>query len=185
MRSPSSGLDLLADDQGQAVGAAVARVERDVDPVVVGDRQVGQAARDRGLHHRCRIGQRIEAPARMTVQIDECARRPISGPSIRVELDQTSLWTSDFLKKSKCSRARPVPSATQFSGFSATWHGTPVTWVRSLSMLRSIAPPPDMTMPLSMMSERQLGRRLLEDGADRGDELLERRFDGLHHLASS
>ncbi len=29
-------------------------------------------------------------------------------------------WTSDFLKKSKCSSARPVPRATQLSEFSAT-----------------------------------------------------------------
>jgi hypothetical protein len=41
-----------------------------------------------------------------------------------------------------------------------------------------------MTMPLSMMSRRQLGRRLLEHGADRGDQLLERRLDRLHDLAT-
>ena len=38
-------------------------------------------------------------------------------------------------------------------------------------------------MPLSMMS-RQLGRRLLEHGPDRGDELLERLLDRLHHLGA-
>ena len=59
-----------------------------------------------------------------------------------------------------------------------------MTWVSSLSMLRSSAPPPDMTMPLSMMSLRQLGRRLLEHAADGGDELLERLLDRLHDLGA-
>jgi len=53
---------------------------------------------------------------------------------------------------------------------SATWHGTPVTWVSSLSMLRSSDPPPDMTMPLSMIVARKLRRGLFEDEADGADE---------------
>ena len=48
--------------------------------------------------------------------------------TVRRGASAIQIWdTSDFLKKSKCSRARPVPRATQFSAFSATWQGTPVT----------------------------------------------------------
>ena len=109
--------------------------------------------------------------------VDRCHAARQAGPRC--------CWTSDFLKKSKCSSARPVPRATQFREFSATWHGTPVTWVSSLSMLRSSEPPPDITMPLSMMSELKLRRRLLEHVPDRGDQLLERHLDGLHDLGAA
>ena len=81
-------------------------------------------------------------------------------------------------------RQARCPSATQFSEFSATWHGTPVTWVRSLSMFRSSEPPPDMTMPLSMMSELSSGGVCSRTVPDRGDELLERRLDRLHDLGA-
>ena len=45
-----------------------------------------------------------------------------------------------------------MPTATEFSAFSATWQGMPVTWVSSVSRLRRSEPPPDITIPLSMMS---------------------------------
>ena len=50
-----------------------------------------------------------------------------------------------------------MPERDAVEGVLGDVAGTPVTWVRSLSMLRSSAPPPDMTMPLSMMSELSSG----------------------------
>lgn len=47
--------------------------------------------------------------------------RRLSGDRTRVEApDHQIVWTKDFLKKSKCSSASPVPRATQSSEFSAT-----------------------------------------------------------------
>src|SRR4051794_15218424 len=138
-----AGSDLLADDDAQLGRRKLARRERAIDALVVRDGEVGQTAIDGSLDHRLWFGQRIKGRRRVTVKVGEAARGPLIGQIF---------CTSDFLKNSKCSRARPVPTATQFNGFSATWQGTPVTWVSNLSMLRSIDPPPDMTMPLSMMS---------------------------------
>ena len=68
--------DLLADDDGQAgrLGRrAVTRLEGAVDPVVVGDREVRQAARRRGADDRRGRGQRVEARRGVAVQVEECA----------------------------------------------------------------------------------------------------------------
>ena len=59
MRSPSRGLALLADDHGQLRGEPsrdLAGSDRAVDPVVVGDREVGQAARSGRPDDRLRRG---------------------------------------------------------------------------------------------------------------------------------
>src|SRR4029450_7822314 len=109
------------------------------------DRGVGEAARRGGADDGRRRRERVERGGGVDVEIHECPGRAGTG-------HQTA-ETRDFLKKSKCSSARPVPRATQFREFSATWHGTPVTCVSSLSMLRRSDPPPDITMPLSMMSD--------------------------------
>ena len=108
----------------------VARLERAVDRVVVGDREVRQAARRGGTDDGLGRRERVERGRGVDVQVEE-------GPDARSGSRTSDGRDQDFLKKSKCSSARPVPSATQFSGFSATWHGTPVTWVSSLSMFRS------------------------------------------------
>ncbi|MNV56410.1 hypothetical protein D3C71_1486930 [compost metagenome] len=50
-----------------------------------------------------------------------------------------------------------MPTATQSSGFSATMTGMPVSRARSLSRLRSSAPPPVSTMPRSIMSAASSG----------------------------
>src|SRR5258708_36964 len=55
------------------------------------------------------------------------------------------------------SRQRPVPSATQDSGSSATETGRPVACRRAWSRLLSSAPPPVSTMPLSRMSAASSG----------------------------
>ena len=166
---------LLADDHGHLGRSQIAGTLRAVDALVIGDRKMRQAEALRVANQVGRLAERVERRRAVAVQVDERAsRRGIHAAQMR--------WTSDFLKKSKCSSARPVPSATQFSEFSATWQGTPVTWVRSLSMLRSSEPPPDITMPLSMMSLDSSGRRLLEHGADGRDDLLERLLEGLHDL---
>src|SRR5207249_8472833 len=129
----------------------ISGAERSLDPVMVGDRKVRQAAGGGRQDDRLRGCQAVEAGVRVAMQIDE-------GPRFaRQHGVLYTAWTRLFRKKSKCSKARPVPSATQSRGFSATWQGTPVTCVRSLSTLRRSAPPPDMTMPLSMMSEESSG----------------------------
>ena len=57
--------------------------------------------------------------ARMGMEVGEPARDA-------AHRSRQTWETSDFLKKSKCSSASPVPRATQLSEFSATWQGTPV-----------------------------------------------------------
>ena len=94
------------------------------------------------------------------------------------------LLDEGLLEEVEVLERQAVPSATQLSEFSATWHGTPVTWVSSLSTLRSRAPPPDITMPLSMMSELSSGGVCSSTEPDRRDELLQRRLDGLHDLGA-
>src|SRR5207249_12217759 len=117
-------------------GCEIARPQRALDPVVIRDRQVGQAARGRGTDHGTCVGQAVEAGGCVAVQVDEGARtsgHACSGCGHNLEpAPGQTASVSDFLKKSKCSSARPVPSATQSSEFSATWQGTPVTCVRSL-----------------------------------------------------
>ena len=108
-------------------GAGVARLERAIDPVVVGDREVGQPAlAPRPGRRRLRAtAERIEAAptcgsgGRRTPGSCGVAAAAVAPRGHRHQI----CWTSDFLKKSKCSSARPVPRATQLSGFSATWHG--------------------------------------------------------------
>jgi hypothetical protein len=51
---------LLADDDRQLVGCAVARAQSAVDPIVVGDREMRQPALSRGARDLLRLGQRIE-----------------------------------------------------------------------------------------------------------------------------
>ncbi|MDB5239027.1 MAG: hypothetical protein JWO00_362 [Candidatus Parcubacteria bacterium] len=52
-----------------------------------------------------------------------------------------------FLYVSKCSRAMPVPFATQRSASSASWAFTPVRRKTSSGKLRSMDEPPVMVMP--------------------------------------
>ncbi len=133
IRSPSRGLDLFPDDHRQPGRRELPSLERDVDPVVIRDRQMRQPAIMRSLDDVLGRRQRIEAPpmwqcrsmnARVTSGAS--ARRvPGSppcrdGPAMPSDAARQTCWTSDFLKKSKCSRARPVPRATQLRGFSAT-----------------------------------------------------------------
>ena len=121
IRSPSAVLTSSPTMTVSPAGRRVARRERAVDPVVVGDREVGQPARGRGPHD----DRRAATASRTTPEVWQCRStnaRAASGPADRRDPAQIC-WTSDFLKKSKCSSARPVPRATQLSGFSATWHG--------------------------------------------------------------
>jgi hypothetical protein len=50
----------LTDDDGQSVGRRVARAERAVDAVVVGDREVVEATMGSGARDLLRLGERIE-----------------------------------------------------------------------------------------------------------------------------
>jgi hypothetical protein len=54
------GADLLADDDRELGRSDLAGGERAVDALVVGDRQVGQAAADGRLDDRFGLGERIE-----------------------------------------------------------------------------------------------------------------------------
>src|ERR1035437_6741967 len=144
------GLDFLADDDRQPVGDRVTCSQRGVDAVVVGHGQMRQPARNGRSHDGLGSGERVETGTGVAVEIDE--RPACSIDRILRERGHYSCVPRYFLKKSKCSRAMPVPRATQCMELSATWQGTPVTWASSLSMFRSTDPPPDMTMPLSMMS---------------------------------
>jgi hypothetical protein len=65
------GPDLLADDDRQAVGRGLASPERTLDSIVIGDREVGQAAGRRSADDGLRRGQAVEARARVTVEVDE------------------------------------------------------------------------------------------------------------------
>jgi hypothetical protein len=60
----------------------------------------------RGLPEAILVPQGLESPR-------------MAAPAGREDMPQIC-WTNDFLKKSKCSKASPVPSATQFNEFSAT-----------------------------------------------------------------
>ena len=62
-----------------------------------------------------------------------------------------------FLYTSKLSKTSPVPLATQSKGSSATKQGTPIDRTISSSRLRSKAPPPDIIIPLSIISADSSG----------------------------
>src|SRR5205085_2735583 len=62
-----------------------------------------------------------------------------------------------FVKLRFCSRAAPVPSATQVSGFSAIETGSLVAFRSTRSRLCSRAPPPVSMMPLSTISAASSG----------------------------
>jgi hypothetical protein len=68
------GADLLADqDRDAEVLAArdVTRLKGALDPIVIRDREVGQATCRRGPDDRRRRGERIDAGGRVAVQVDE------------------------------------------------------------------------------------------------------------------
>jgi hypothetical protein len=67
-------LHLFADDDRQAGRGEVARPEGSVDPVVVGDREVGEAPRGGRPDDILLGGERVEACSGMAMQIDEGPR---------------------------------------------------------------------------------------------------------------
>jgi len=56
---------------GRPVRGSIAGLERPVDPIVVGDREMGQAARACGSDERCRRRERVERRAGVHVQVRE------------------------------------------------------------------------------------------------------------------
>ncbi len=66
-----AGPHLFADDDGQAGRRQRASLQRAVDPIVVGDRQVRQPPIGRRPHDGLRRRQAVEARPRMAMQIDE------------------------------------------------------------------------------------------------------------------
>src|SRR5688500_2396968 len=169
------GRDLLAQDDGQPVGQShlgdlVADGDRALDVVVVRHGNMREAALD-GLLDELLLGtDRGAAEPSVDVEVGECLLRRRLAPAGRLsllgehrpQLRRRGRYRHEWLTRlfrnwPKFSSAMPVPTATEFSAFSATWHGMPVTWVSSLSRFRSSAPPPVMTIPLSMMSELSSG----------------------------
>ncbi|HUG30669.1 MAG TPA: hypothetical protein VMQ65_09190 [Candidatus Limnocylindria bacterium] len=74
---PHLGANLLADDDHQARRVRRCpglRLERAIDAVVVGDRQVGQAAGGRRADDGAGRGERVEAGRRVAMQVDEGLR---------------------------------------------------------------------------------------------------------------
>jgi hypothetical protein len=67
------GLDLLADQDRQSRRSGFARLEGALDPVVVGDGEVGQPAGGRDPRDIGRPGERIEARGGVAVEVDERA----------------------------------------------------------------------------------------------------------------
>jgi hypothetical protein len=65
------GPDLLAHDDRQAVGRGVACPERALDPIVIGDREMGQPARRGGADDGLGRSQAVEARAGVAVEVDE------------------------------------------------------------------------------------------------------------------
>ena len=61
-------------------GAASRAAERAIDPVVVGDDEVGQPTRGRGAHDLRRISQAVEGRRRVAMQVDEGAARRDHAP---------------------------------------------------------------------------------------------------------
>ena len=62
---------LLADDHREPGRGCVAGTERAVDPIVVRDGEVGEAAAQGSPHDGARVGQAVEARRRVAVQVDE------------------------------------------------------------------------------------------------------------------
>src|SRR3990167_11343617 len=62
-----------------------------------------------------------------------------------------------LLYTSRFSKTLPAPRATQNNGSSAMCAGTPVSIVINESIFRSNAPPPDTTIPRSIISEHSSG----------------------------
>src|ERR1035437_9155655 len=83
--------------------------------------QVGQATTRSRADDVARAGERVEARARMAVEIDECAIETLYRFFQRG--GHQTCGPRYFLKSSKCSRAIPVPRATQCIPLSATWQG--------------------------------------------------------------
>jgi hypothetical protein len=109
---------------------------------VIGDGQVGQAA--------------VEGSLDQASGLDSESNEPTSGSEGRRSTgrarDRSDLLYQRLLEELEVLEGEAGAHGDAVERFSATWHGTPVTWVSSLSMLRNIEPPPLMTMPLSMMS---------------------------------
>src|SRR4029079_6166911 len=163
---------LAQDDREPVVDAelhrAVAHRDRPFDVVVVRHRDMGQATVHRDADELVLRQDRVPAEAGMDVEVGE-SERAGAGSHLRDGFDIGSGSHGDRQRHrheprtrllrnwSKCSRARPVPTATELRALSATWHGMPVNWVRSAAMLRSSEPPPVITIPLSMMSLESSG----------------------------
>jgi hypothetical protein len=122
---PSHGApDLLADDDVRPSGAIPARPARRrcargrrrqvVRPRSAATRRDAFASESRRPSWQCRSAK-TRSPARCLAERDRLFGYNLRRLTVHAEYRLTRC-ESDFLKKSKCSRARPVPSATQLSG---------------------------------------------------------------------